>query len=319
MLDSAIAAHSGSASVVPKRVRVILNASAGTDNKRNSEQLNEAIEASFLARGVVADVAAVTANELGDEAARVLQQLKDGTTDAIVVGGGDGSISTVAGVMANSGYAMGVLPLGTLNHFAKDLKIPLVLDEAIATIAAGTVRQVDVGDANGRVFINNSSIGIYPYMVIDRDRRRYSGLPKWLAMIPATLRTLWNLPLRRLSVTIAGATVTYRSPCVFIGNNEYQLAGSSAGERNRLDRGNLSLHVARSQGRGALILLILRTMLGSLDSTNDLKSFAVRSIKINSRRKRLLVSFDGEIEIVRTPLSYAIRPGVLRIFVGTAQ
>jgi diacylglycerol kinase family enzyme len=198
------------------------------------------------------------------------------------------------------------------------LKIPLALNEAVATIAAGSIRQIDVAEANGRTFINNSSIGVYPYMVLDRERRRHAGLPKWLAMIPAILRTLWNLPLRRLSITAAGGTETYRSPCVFVGNNEYHLAGSSAGGRDRLDRGKLSLHIARSQGRRALIRLVLRTLMGSLDSTKDLQSFAVPSVEIKSKRKRLLVSFDGEIEIVHTPLNYTIKPGALRVFVGTA-
>ena len=302
----------------PLRICVLLNHSAGAASQKSREQLGQAIEGSFLARGIVADVATVAANELGDVATRILQRLKEETVDAIVVGGGDGTIRTVASVMASSGYPMGILPLGTLNHFAKDLKIPLVLNEAIAAIAAGAIRQVDVGEANGKIFINNSSIGIYPYMVLDRERRRYAGLPKWLAMIPAILRTLRNLPLRRLSITAAGGTETYRSPCVFVGNNEYHLAGSSVGERDRLDRGHLSLYIARSQGTRALILLVLRTLLGSLDSAKDLQSFAVPSVKIKSRRKRLLVSFDGEIEFVRTPLSYAIKPGALRVFVGTA-
>ena len=82
-----------------------------------------------------------------------------------MVGGGDGSIRTVAGVLAETSVPLGVLPLGTLNHFAKDLGIPLPLKEAAATIAAGTIRIIDLADVNGETFINNSSIGIYPYMI----------------------------------------------------------------------------------------------------------------------------------------------------------
>jgi len=106
---------------------------------------------------------------------------------------------------------------------------------------------------------------------------------------------------------------------VFVGNNDYQLGGSSAGERDRLDRGHLSLYIAKSQSRRALIVLGLRSLLGTLDSAKDFQRFAIPSVTIGSRRKRLLVSFDGEIEIVRTPLKYAIKPGALRVFVGTAQ
>jgi len=314
MLDRPSAVQTNDTPGKPQRVCVLLNRSAGSASE--STQLGATIKALFLARGIIAEVTTVAANRLEQEAKRVLHELNDGAVDAIVVGGGDGTISTVASVMASSERPVGVLPLGTLNHFAKDLRIPLGLDEAVATIAAGAIRKIDVAEVNGRTFINNSSIGVYPYMVLDRDRRRHAGLPKWLAMIPALLRTLWNLPLRRLSITAAGGTGTYRSPCVFIGNNDYHLAGSSAGERDRLDGGHLSLHIARSQGRRALILLVLRTLLGSLDSAKDLQSFAVPSVEIKSKRKRLLVSFDGEIEIIRTPLSYRIKPGALLVFAG---
>lgn len=297
------------------RVRVLLNRSAGVRNDANCEQLGRTIETSFLAFGIVAEVSIIVSNALEGVTTGVLQDLKNGTVDALVVGGGDGTISTVAGAMADSGFPIGILPLGTLNHFAKDLKIPLGLNEAIAAIAAGATRKVDVGEANGRVFINNSSIGIYPYMVLDRERRRHSGLPKWLAMIPAMLRTLRNLPLRKLSITAAGGTSTYRSPCVFVGNNEYHLTGSIAGERDRLDGGRLSLHIARTQGRGAMVLLVVRTLLGWLDSAKDMQSLAVPTVAIRSRRTRLLVSFDGEIAMVRTPLNYRIRTRALDVFV----
>src|SRR5476649_731552 len=100
--------------------------------------------------------------------------------DAVVAGGGDGTINAVASVLAGSSVALGVLPLGTLNHFAKDLNIPLDLDQAIATIARGTTAQVDVGDVNGRIFVNNSSLGLYPHIVRARDQQqRRLGRGKW--------------------------------------------------------------------------------------------------------------------------------------------
>ena len=120
---------------------------------------------------------------------------KRGETDAIVVGGGDGSIRTLASVLAGTDVPLGVLPLGTLNHFAKDLGIPLQVEEAAAIIAAGRTRVVDLAEVNGETFINNSSIGIYPYMVIDRERRRARHkLAKWMAMVPAFFRMLRHFP-----------------------------------------------------------------------------------------------------------------------------
>jgi diacylglycerol kinase family enzyme len=302
----------------PRRLRVLLNAAAGTASRCGGEALCRQIEASFLAHGIVAEIPAIAAGGLAEAAMQAREMLKQGALDAVVAGGGDGTISTVAGVMAGTDCPMGLLPLGTLNHFARDLNIPLDLDEAIATIAAGATRRVDVAEANGRIFINNSSIGLYPYMVLDRERRRHPGMPKWLATIPAMLRTLRSLPMRRLTITAAGRTETFRSPCVFVGNNDYRLTGAAVGERDRLDQGRMCLYVARSQHRRALLGLVLRALLGWLDQAKDLQSLAAASVAIGSRRKRLLASFDGEIEIVRTPIRYTIRPGALRVFAGAA-
>jgi hypothetical protein len=107
---------------------------------------------------------------------RALQMLaKRGEIDAVVVGGGDGSVRTVASVLADTGVPLGVLPLGTLNHFARDLGIPLDVEAAAETIAKGDVRVVDLAKANGEIFINNASIGIYPYLVIARERQGRPG------------------------------------------------------------------------------------------------------------------------------------------------
>ena len=124
--------------------------------------------------------------ELCSAAKRVRQRVVAGELDAVVVGGGDGSIRTVASVLAGSDVPLGIIPLGTLNHFARDLRIPVFADRAIAVIASGEKRYVDVGEINGKIFINNSSIGIYPYLVLERERRRRrKRLSKWTAIVLA--------------------------------------------------------------------------------------------------------------------------------------
>ena len=158
-------------------------------------------------------------------------------------GGGDGTISTVASVLAGTGIPLGVLPLGTLNHFAKDLGIPLDLEGAVQVICAANTRAVDVAEVNGQVFVNNSSIGLYPYMVLDRERRRNEhGQAKWVATCWAVLRTLRYLPRRRLSIRAEGWSEPCRTPCLFVGNNEYGLAASTLGK-------------ARAAGSGRVVLL----------------------------------------------------------------
>jgi diacylglycerol kinase family enzyme len=168
------------------------------------------------------------------------------------------------------------------------------------------------------VFINNSSIGIYPYLVLDRDRRReHHGLSKWTAMAWATVRAFRNLPLRRLMVSGPDGQGLYRTPCVFIGNNEYELHGSSFGSRSSLDGGELFLFVANQQSRLALLWLAIRCITGSLKQ-RDLRIVAAKAVEVTSHRKRLLVSHDGEIQFMQTPLRYRIRRSAVRVLAASA-
>ena len=299
----------------PRRVNVLLNAFSGTTAGKNRDELQNSLQVAFGKHDISANLKFLPGDDLGSGAERALQEVISGEADAIIIGGGDGSIRTVAAVVAGSGAPLGILPLGTLNHFAKDLKIPLAIDQAVGVIAAGETRPIDIGEANGKIFINNSSIGIYPYLVLDRERRRHGQkLPKWLAMGIASLKVLRNLPIRRLSINAPQWKDVVSSPCVFIGNNEYHLSGSRLGSRDKLDEGKLCLYVAKQESRASLLWLAGRSIIGLVHQESDLRSMLLTAVEIQSQRKKILVAFDGEIETLQSPLKYQIRPGALRVF-----
>src|SRR6266481_2797617 len=142
--------------------------------------------------------------------------------ETIVAAGGDGTISAVAGALVDGPKRLGVLPFGTLNHFAKDLGVPLVLDGAAKMLAEGAERRVDVGEVNGRVFLNNSSLGLYPQFVRHReDQRQRLGRGKWPAFAWALLSALHLCPSLRLWLRADGVRRSVRTPFLFIGNNAY--------------------------------------------------------------------------------------------------
>jgi diacylglycerol kinase family enzyme len=293
---------------------VLVNLGSGTAKTRRAEALRDEIASLFAERGVPATVEAVPSRELGAEAERALLGFRSGEVRAVVVGGGDGSVRAVAGVVAGSGLPMGVLPLGTLNHFARDVGLPLDLAAAVESLARGHTRQIDVAEVNGRVFVNNSSIGIYPLMVRERDRRvRRAGWKKWPAMVVGATRALWRFPLRRLSICVEGRVDPYRTPCLFVGNNEYRLSLGAFGTRERLDTGALWLGVARSESRASLLWLGFRSAMGLIDSAGDLQVVKAGSAEIRARAHRLLVAMDGEVEAIRPPLIYRTRPGALTV------
>ncbi|HEU4829809.1 MAG TPA: diacylglycerol kinase family protein [Gemmatimonadales bacterium] len=233
--------------------------------------------------------------------------------EMLVAGGGDGTIGTVAGIAAEAGLSFGVLPLGTRNHFARDLGIPLDLDGAMEVILAGVTRTVDLGEVNGRVFVNNSSIGVYPRLVRFRDRLRKYGLAKWAAALWALLAVLRRHPFMAVRITADGEPMVRRTPFVFIGNNEYRMDGLSAARRESLSDGVLSLYVMNASGRRNLLWLAWQILRGRTADLKELEVFQVAEAEIELRRSSTHVALDGELLTMRGTLSYRVLPGALEV------
>jgi diacylglycerol kinase family enzyme len=233
----------------------------------------------------------------------------------LIVGGGDGTISAAASALAGTETLLGILPLGTLNHFARDLGIPADLDEAAQMIASRKERRVDVGEMNERVFINNSAIGLYPLMVVDRDlQRKRLGRSKRLAMIVASVRTLMHFNHQRLTLTVnEEKTGRVDTPLLFVGNNDYRLDIGAAGKRESLDDGRLSVFVMRKKTRRGLIAASIRALFDRSRNDDMVKLKAVERLRVASRRSYLAVSLDGEVVRTPPPLDYRIRKRALRV------
>jgi diacylglycerol kinase family enzyme len=209
---------------------------------------------------------------------------------------------------------MAVLPLGTLNHFAKDLGLPTELAAAARAIADGQVDRVDVGEVNGRCFVNNSSIGLYPEIVLHRDaERQRTGRRKWVAHLAAAWRVLRRFPLLALRVATRDRSMVTRTPLLFVGNNEYQISLLDLGGRARLDGGRLGLYMVRCRGRLRMFWLMLRAILQRLDQVRDFEAESVEEARVDLRRRSVDVALDGEVARLRPPLRYRIRPRALPV------
>jgi diacylglycerol kinase family enzyme len=188
---------------------VLLNKEAGTLTARHQVPV---VGDAFSAAGVEAEIRFVTGKRLRSEAQAALAF----AADVVVAGGGDGTLSTVAGVLAGTQVPLGILPLGTLNHFARDLGIPFDVQRAARVIAAKHIGIVDVGEVNGRVFINNSSLGIYPRAVLERESLRHKHrLSKWTAMIAAVIKVFLRFPIVRVRIATGADTILKKTPLVF--------------------------------------------------------------------------------------------------------
>jgi diacylglycerol kinase family enzyme len=232
----------------------------------------------------------------------------------LVAGGGDGTVRAVASALVDTEGTLGILPAGGLNHFAKDLKLPMDLEACVRILKYGVVQSVDVAEVNGRVFINNSGLGLYPAMVARREKRRRAGQPKWIAMLLASAAALQRFPFLNVRLIAAGQTFKRRTPFVFVGNNAYRMEGINLGSRDSLTEGRLSIGIAQYRiGRWGLVRLAFRALLFGIAGERDLDVLFASEVQITSRRKRLPVSFDGELARLEPPLQYRIRPRALRV------
>lgn len=291
-------------------IPVIVNAASGLGN--GPRQI-ESLQAQFREAGLNAKI--MTVRSGGELRAVVKAAIRD-KPPVIVAGGGDGTLGTVAGLLKGTGIALGILPLGTFNHFARDLRIPLDLKQALDTIAAGEVIEVDVGEVNGKVFLNNSSLGIYPDVVRERKRQQARlGRGKRWAFFWAALTALRRKGFLHVLLCLDGTERGYSTPFVFVGNNRYLMEGFNIGIRDGLRDGVLSVYVSQRRTRLALLGLGMRALFARLKQAKDFEAMTAQTLDIDSRHRHLHVATDGEVELMATPLRYRIHPLALRVVV----
>jgi YegS/Rv2252/BmrU family lipid kinase len=250
----------------------------------------------------------------GDRIEERVRSHVEGGARLIIVGGGDGSVGAAASALAGSDATLGILPLGTLNHFARDLGIPADLGKAAALIAKGRERAVDVAQVNDRTFVNNSAIGLYPLMVVDRENQQHRlGRSKRLAMLVASFRTLAKFHDDRLTLTSNEGRSSVDTPLLFVGNNEYRVAMPGAGSREALDDGHLCVLVMRKKGVPGFLAATARALIGLAREDDMVRIDDVERLRVDSSRASLTVSIDGETCRMKPPLDYRIRKGALRV------
>jgi diacylglycerol kinase family enzyme len=291
---------------------VILNARSGT--AKGGEPT--AVHAAFARAGVMAEVFVVEPPAI-DAALRAATAARP---DAVIVGGGDGTVRSAAAVLAGSGVPLGVLPLGTLNHFAKDLGVPVALDDAIAALATAVVGEVDVGEVNGEVFVNNCSLGSYPEAVRHREAlRREKGQRKWWAMCRAVWRTFVRLHRLRLRIAVDGQPArAVRVPFVFVANNRYSGHLLSPNLRPVLDGGQLWVYTAHAHRHLTIVRMFFQSLLRRIDAADALEAQPGSAVVIESPGESVAATIDGELIRLRGPLRFRIRPRALRVLVPRA-
>lgn len=294
---------------------VILNEKAGTAASGSDAITPEALREAFSENGVNADVRALPPDQI--EAA--LREAVNARPDAVIVGGGDGSVRSAAALLVDSETPLGVLPLGTLNHFAKDLGIPPAWKDAVSALAGAETRSVDLGEVNGHIFINNCSLGAYADAVRHRDElRERHGHSKWWAMLRATFAAFRRMRRMRLRITMTGATNAVRTPLVVIANNAYSGHVLDKNMRERLDEGRLWIYTAHVHKHLPALRMAWQTIVRRIDAADALQAEPVTELTIeysNASGGTSAIAADGELVDLKSPLQFKIRPKALRVLI----
>ncbi|HEX6715721.1 MAG TPA: diacylglycerol kinase family protein [Pyrinomonadaceae bacterium] len=294
--------------VTPTKIIISTIAGGANDNHKAGERLTQIFNENQIDVDISLAQSGAEVTELARDAAR-------GPYRVIVAAGGDGTVNSVAAEVIESNKILGILPLGTLNHFARDLRIPFDLEAAAQVIVGGHIIEVDVAEVNERVFLNNSSLGLYPIIVREREKRERLGFGRWPAFIWATLQAFRRYPFLDVRLRVDDKALDRTTPFVFIGNNEYAMNSFNIGMRERLDKGLLSLYITHRTSRLKLISLALRAVVGRLRDDKDFMALRSNEVKIETAHKRLRVAFDGEITVMQPPLHYRLRARALRVIV----
>lgn len=295
------------------QIEVIVNAGSGSVLEGETDRT---LTERFIALGVRANVHLAKS---GEEILSLAKAAAESDADIIVAGGGDGTISAVATEASRSGKTLGVLPLGTLNNFSKDLNIPQDLKAAIKIIADGHTSTIDLAEVNDRIFINNSSIGLYPRIVRKRVKQQRLGYGKWRAAAWATLRMFRLSPFLKVRIEIDGKSFQRKTPFVFVGNNRYEMELYNIGRRPDLDAGKLSVYFLHRSGRWGVVMLLFHTLTGRVKQWRDFEEVLTDSVTIQTRKRLMQVAFDGEVSVLETPLEYKILPQALRVLVSKVE
>lgn len=297
---------------IDKKIGIVFNKSAGSFKKldRDPKEWIDAIIKNNSITGIEFDVRVIPA-PLIDETIRYFVH---NNYDIITASGGDGTINGVAAIIKNSDAALGVIPSGTFNHFAKDAGIPLGFEEAVLNLVNGQVAFIDYGSVNDKIFLNNSSIGQYPITVLAREvGRKRTNINKKLAMVLASIKTALKYPLIEIAVDSQSEAEAIKTPLVFIGNNYYDMSPLSIGKRRGLDSGKLYAYGSKCTNLFCSLHLSILALFNMSKLSSKFELVPFTDAVINSKSKRLPIAVDGEIYRMNTPLHYKMNHRALKV------
>lgn len=288
-------------------MRVIWNSGAGKRRIGGNQLDADEIDALFEQAGVAVEVCA---SESAEEAARLASQAVEAGAPAVVAAGGDGTVGVVAKELLGTDVPLGILPLGSVMNVARMLELPFELEPAVAVIAAGKSRLIDVGEANGTTFYETASAGMNAAIFRESDRFEegdYGTL--WRAVVNA-----FRYRPARMTVELDdGRIIRTRALMVTVGNGPYMGLGMTVAPSARLDDGRFDVRVFRHFSKFDLLHHLGSIAWGRRRYSPHVLTERSAHVRIEGARP-LPIRADSQA-LGYTPLECRVKPAALRVFV----
>jgi len=297
------------------RFKAVLNRDGGTlrtiDLTVFTDRMREILEGA----GHRLEVEIVSADEIGP----ALERAARNPADAVIAGGGDGTISGAAAALMGKDKALAVLPAGTMNLFARSLGIPLSLEPAVEAFANGRLWAVDMASANGRPFIHQFSVGMHAKMVDMRDSMEFaSRWGKLHASFRAALATVLDPPSLKVSLAIGETEMLTRTTGIGFTNNLF--GEGHLPYADRPDGGVLGIYVTVASERGQLLRFFLNMARGRWRDNPHVEIHETESatLRVLSRGGKRRCVIDGELMPLQRETRFRIHRRVLKVLVPRA-
>lgn len=295
---------------MPAPLHVVFNPGSGHGD---ADAVRQAITSACAAAGRPLRLLEVDGPGRLQALARQAVQAAQADGGVVVAAGGDGTLNAVAQAVLGSGCAFGVLPQGTFNYFSRTHGIPADTAQAMQVLLHAQPQPVQVGLVNGRVFLVNASLGLYPRLLHDREAwKQQLGRHRLVALGAALATLLRGHRNLRLGLQLRGQPHALRTPTLFVGNNALQMEQVGLPQAQAIDAGALAVVALKPVGRLALLGLALRGALGRLGEAEQVIHFGCRSLEVRLPwpwgLRGVRVATDGELQRLQPPLRFGVSP-----------
>lgn len=293
-----------------RKLCVILNRESGTLVTLGPDVVEQQLREVFEELGCEAKIRQV----MGKDVESALTEARDSDADAVIVGGGDGTVATAAHVFAKHDKTLGILPLGTFNLAARDVGMPLDLKEAARALVDAPAGQMDLLDVAGKLYMCVVVLGFYPALVMGQPEYHGSWIVKSLRTFWDTMRSITTFPPLHLNLLTDGKVQSFRTRIALMANNDYEDMFGIIPKRRSLDAGYFTVYVSRHQSHFGLARSVLAWLFGRWKEDREITALRATDIEIQvRRRKRIPVMMDGELQKIPVPFHVKLLPKVLRV------